>query len=262
MAFERITYEIEAGVALVTLTDPTTLNALSVAMAEEVAEAVSMASREARCLVVTGAGRGFSSGANLASGALPPGADGLADLGMSLEKTYNPLVSALRDLPIPIVTAVNGAAAGIGCSLALMGDIIIASESAYFLQAFRRIGLVPDGGATYHLPRMIGKARAMEMMLLGDKLPAAKALEWGLINRVVADGDLLAAAKVLALDLASGPTRALGMIRRLTWAALDNNWEDQLLAERRQQLIAGRTEDFIEGVQAFFQKRPAQFKGN
>jgi 2-(1,2-epoxy-1,2-dihydrophenyl)acetyl-CoA isomerase len=261
MAFAHITYEIETDVAQVTLNDPATLNALSVPMAAEVADAVNKAAREARCLVITGAGRAFSSGANLASGATASTADSLPDLGLSLERTYNPLITALRDLPIPYVAAVNGAAAGIGCSLALMGDIVVAGESAYFLQAFRRIGLVPDGSATYHLPRMIGKARAMEMMLLGDKISAAKALEWGLINRVVADADLLSAARTLAQDLASGPTKALGMIRRLTWAALDASWEEQLKAEREQQALAGRTADFFEGVQAFFQKRPAQFKG-
>jgi 2-(1,2-epoxy-1,2-dihydrophenyl)acetyl-CoA isomerase len=189
-------------------------------------------------------------------------ADGEPDLGGRLEQTFNPFVTMLRDLPIPYVTAVNGAAAGIGCSFALLGDLIVAGESAYFLQAFRRIGLVPDGSATYHLPRMIGRVRAMEMMLLGEKIPAATALQWGLINRCVPDAELLPTAKALALELANGPTKTLGAIRRLSWASLDNSWAEQIQAERVAQRDAGRTEDFREGVQAFFQKRPATFKGS
>jgi 2-(1,2-epoxy-1,2-dihydrophenyl)acetyl-CoA isomerase len=211
--------------------------------------------------VLTGEGRAFSSGANLASGPPPVDSDGQPDLGGRLEVTFNPFVSMLRDLPIPYVSAVNGAAAGIGCSFALLADLIVAGESAYFLQAFRRIGLVPDGSATYHLPRMIGRVRAMEMMLLGERLPARTALDWGLINRCVPDSELLKTAKALAAELANGPTKTLGMIRRLAWASLDNTWPEQLHAERQAQRNAGRTEDFREGVAAFFQKRPAAFKG-
>lgn len=254
-------YELENGVALITLSDPATLNAISVEMTAELETFFDRAASEARCIVLTGEGRGFSSGANLA-GSLPVADDGLPDLGGRLEKTFNPFVSKLRDLPVPYVTAVNGAAAGIGCSFALLGDLIVAGESAYFLQAFRRIGLVPDGSATYHLPRMIGRVRAMEMMLLGEKIPAKQAYEWGLVNRCVADADLLPTAKALALDLANGPTKSLAMIRRLAWASLDHSWEEQLQAERNAQKVAGRTEDFREGVQAFFDKRPAKFKGS
>jgi 2-(1,2-epoxy-1,2-dihydrophenyl)acetyl-CoA isomerase len=169
-------------------------------------------------------------------------------------------MTRLRDLPVPLVTAVNGAAAGVGCSFALMGDMIVAAESAYFLQAFRRIGLVPDGGSTYLLPRMIGRARAMEMMLLGERLPAKKALEWGLINRCVPDAELMPAAMAIALELSVGP-KALGMIRKLVWDSLDTEWADQLRAEAHTQTAAGKTEDFAEGVAAFLQKRPAVFKG-
>jgi len=161
---------------------------------------------------------------------------------------------------MPIVPAVNGAAAGVGCSLALMGDIIVAAESAYFLQAFRRIGLVPDGGSTYLLPRMIDRARAMEMALLGERVPAAKALEWGLINCVVADADLMDEARRLAVELANGP-KALGLIRKLMWQSLDAQWSDQLTHERQTQAIAGKTDDFLEGIAAFLQKRPARFAG-
>jgi len=255
-------YELEGGFALITLSDPATLNAISVEMTGELTAFFERATTEARCIVLTGEGRGFSSGANLASGTPPMDADGQPDLGGRLEATFNPFVTMLRDLPIPYVTAVNGAAAGIGCSFALLGDLIVAGESAYFLQAFRRIGLVPDGSATYHLPRMIGRVRAMEMMLLGEKIPAKTAFEWGLVNRCVPDADLLPTAKALALELASGPTKTLGAIRRLAWASLDNTWSEQLQAERQAQRSAGRTEDFREGVQAFFQKRPAKFTGN
>jgi len=255
-------YELEGGVALITLSDPATLNAISVEMTGELTTFFERAVGEARCVVLTGEGRGFSSGANLASGAPPVDADGQPDLGGRLEKTFNPFVTMLRDLPIPYVTAVNGAAAGIGCSFALLGDLIVAGESAYFLQAFRRIGLVPDGSATYHLPRMIGRARAMEMMLLGEKIPARTAFEWGLVNRCVPDTDLLPTAKALATELANGPTKTLAGIRRLAWASLDNTWSEQLQAERLAQREAGRTDDFREGVQAFFQKRPAKFTGS
>jgi 2-(1,2-epoxy-1,2-dihydrophenyl)acetyl-CoA isomerase len=254
-------YELENGVALIRLSDPATLNAISVEMTAELSALFERAAAEARCVVLTGEGRAFSSGANLASGAPPMDSDGLPDLGDPLEAAFNPFVTMLRNLPIPLVTAVNGPAAGIGCSFALLGDLIVAGESAYFLEAFCRIGLVPDGSATYHLPRMIGRARAMEMMLLGEKIPAKTAFEWGLINRCVPDGALMATAKALALELANGPTKTLGMIRRLAWASLDNDWSEQLQAERHAQHMAGRTEDFREGVQAFFQKRPANFKG-
>jgi 2-(1,2-epoxy-1,2-dihydrophenyl)acetyl-CoA isomerase len=254
-------YELHDGVALITLSDPATLNAIAVDMTEELTDLFKRATEDARCVVLTGEGRAFSSGANLASGAPPMDADGQPDLGGRLEQTFNPFVSMLRDLPIPYVTAVNGAAAGIGCSFALLGDLIVAGESAYFLQAFRRIGLVPDGSATYHLPRMIGRARAMEMMLLGERIGAKQAYEWGLVNRCVPDAELLATAKALALELASGP-KSLGLIRRLAWSSLDNTWDQQLQAERQAQRLAGHTEDFREGVQAFFQKRPANFKGS
>jgi 2-(1,2-epoxy-1,2-dihydrophenyl)acetyl-CoA isomerase len=254
-------YELENGVALITLSDPATLNAISVEMTGELDVFFDRAVEEARCIVLTGEGRGFSSGANLSSGAPPIAEDGLPDLGGRLEATFNPFVTKLRDLPIPYVTAVNGVAAGIGCSFALLGDLIVAGESAYFLQAFRRIGLVPDGSATYHLPRMIGRARAMEMMLLGEKIPAKQAYDWGLVNRCMPDAELLATAKTLAHELANGP-RSLGMIRRLAWASLDNTWEEQLQAERQTQKIAGRTDDCREGVLAFLQKRPASFTGS
>jgi 2-(1,2-epoxy-1,2-dihydrophenyl)acetyl-CoA isomerase len=266
MAYEKIRLETEGGAAVVTLSDPATLNAASPEVARELAHAfgaVAAGQVEARSVVLTGEGRGFCSGANLSAGATagrPMDADGKPDAGAALESVYNPLVTLLRDFPLPIVTAVNGPAAGIGCSLALLGDIVVAAESAYFLQAFRRIGLVPDGGSTWLLPRLVGKARAMEMMLLGDKIPAAKALDWGLVNRCVPDAELMPTALELARALAEGPA-SLGAIRRLVWDSLESDWIGQLHAERQAQRAAGKTEDFIEGVSAFLQKRPATFKG-
>ena len=266
MDYQKIKLSTEGGVATLTLSDPSTLNAAGMDLAGEMAHAFrSLAAGvvPARAVVVTGEGRGFCSGANLSGGG-PAGrqldVDGKPDAGSGLETVYNPLMMLMRDFPLPLVTAVNGAAAGIGCSIGLMGDIIVAGESAYFLQAFRRIGLVPDGGSTYLLPRMIGRARAMEMTLLGEKISAAKALEWGLINRCVPDAELMPTAVALARELASGP-KALGMIRRLMWEALDNDWATQLTAERNGQKAASKTDDFIEGVSAFLQKRQATFKG-
>ncbi len=265
-AYDKIRLEAQDGVAVITLSDPATLNAASPEVARELAlafGAVAAGQVEARAVILTGEGRGFCSGANLSAGATagrPMDPDGKPDAGAALESVYNPLMTLLRDFPLPIVTAVNGPAAGIGCSLALIGDIVVAADSAYFLQAFRRIGLVPDGGSTYLLPRLVGKARAMEMMLLGDKIPAATALDWGLINRCVADADLMPTALGLARTLAEGPV-SLGAIRRLVWDSLDADWIGQLHAERHAQRACGKSEDFIEGVSAFLQKRPAAFKG-
>lgn len=256
-----VRYALEDGVAVITMSDPSTMNAAGVDMAQELTAAFKKAAGEARAAVLTGEGRGFCSGANLSGGGpLARKTDEPLDAGAALETVYNPLVTMLRDLPIPFVTAVNGAAAGVGCSFALMGDLIVAGESSYFLQAFRRIGLVPDGGSTYLLPRMIGRARAMEMMLLGEKVPAKTALDWGMVNRCVSDADLLPTAKALAKELANGPA-SIAMIRRIAWSSLDNDWKDQLHLERLTQRDAGRTEDFVEGVTAFAQKRKAKFKG-
>lgn len=260
MAYTKVKYEVRDGVAQINLADPATLNAVDPTMVTELSDAFSRATREARCVVLTGEGRGFSSGANLTSGTRAVDETGQIDAGERLEAQYNPFMTTLRDLPIPFITAVNGPAAGIGCSFALMGDLIVAGESAYFLQAFRRIGLVPDGGSTYLLPRMTTRARAMEMMLLGDKISAKQALEWGLINRCVPDSDLLSTAHALAQELARGP-KALALIRQLVWDSLDADWRAQLHAERVTQRTAGRTSDFAEGVQAFVEKRQARFKG-
>lgn len=266
MKYEKLKVEVTDGVAVVTMSDPSTLNAAGLELGGEMLDVfkrIAHGSIEARAAVLTGEGRGFCSGANLSGGGAAGrelDVDGRPDAGRALETLYNPLVNQLRELPVPLVTAVNGAAAGVGCSFALLGDIIVASESAYFLQAFRRIGLVPDGGSTYLLPRLIGKARAMEMALLGEKIPAAKALDWGLINRCVPDADLMSTALGFAKELAAGP-HALGLIRNIMWDSLDAGWTEQLQAERQTQKLAGKTDDFVEGVSAFLQKRPAAFKG-
>ena len=265
MDFTKITYALADDVATITFNDPATMNACGIDTAEELARAFEQAGKQARAVILTGVGRGFCSGANLAStsgAAKSAESSGGFDAGAALDSHYNPLVSQIKDLPVPLVTAVNGAAAGVGCSIALLGDMIIAAESAYFLQAFRRIGLVPDGGSTYMLARAVGRSRAMEMMLLGEKVHAPQALEWGLINRVVSDDALMDEANSLARALASGPTKTLSMIRSMAWSALDNGWEAQLKLERELQRTAGRTNDFTEGVTAFFQKRPAAFTGS
>lgn len=260
---EKVRYELDGAVARIVMNDPATLNAVDPLMVREMTEAFAQAAREARCVLLTGEGRGFCSGANL-SGNDERAIDesGRIDAGDRLEKQYNPFILMLRDLPIPLVTAVNGAAAGIGCSFALMGDLVFAGESAYFLQAFRRIGLVPDGGSTFMLPRLVGRARALEMMLLGEKITARQAEAWGLIHRCVPDAELMQTAMTRAQELAKGPTRALGLIRKLAWDSIDNTLEEQLAAERRAQKQAGHSKDFIEGVSAFMQKRPAQFTGD
>ena len=265
MSYQKIKVSREGAVTVVTLSDPATMNAAGVDMAAELLQAFNEAvagDTPARAILLTGEGRGFCSGANLQAG---PGSrqldvDGKPDAGSALEIVYNPLVTYIREMAVPLVTAVNGAAAGVGCSLALLGDLIVAAESAYFLQAFRRIGLVPDGGSTYLLPRMIGKARAMEMALLGERISAATALEWGLVNRVAPDAELMTTAMGLAQALATGPA-SLGLSCQVLWASLDSDWAAQLHRERLAQKTAGKTEDFGEGVAAFLGKRPAAFKG-
>ena len=264
MAYTKIKVSEEGPVTVIAFADPATMNAAGVDTAQELTQAFDTATAEGsstRAIVLTGEGRGFCSGANLSGGAGSGAGGGVSgDAGSSLKTVYNPLVTKVRNLSVPLVTAVNGAAAGVGCSIALMGDMIVAAESAYFLQAFRRIGLIPDGGSTYLLPRMIGRARAMEMALLGERVPAAKALEWGMVNRVVPDAELMPTAMALANELARGPA-SLALIRQTIWDSLDTEWADQLTLEADRQSIAGRTEDFREGVTAFLQKRPAEFKG-
>jgi 2-(1,2-epoxy-1,2-dihydrophenyl)acetyl-CoA isomerase len=259
MTYEHIRLEQSpAAVATITIARPDRLNALSGQTLEELRAAVEESGRSgARCLLLTGEGRGFSSGADLGGdgGGLPE------DAGEALEKYYNPLVEAIFASPIPVVAAVNGPAAGAGCSLALAADIVIAARSAYFLQAFVNIGLIPDAGATWLLPRLAGRARAMEMMMLGERVSAEQALEWGMIARVVEDEHLASQAVLLATRLAQGPTVALGLIRKLARQAGHVPLSEALAAERVAQKAAGETQDFKSAVMAFLQKQQPRFEG-
>jgi 2-(1,2-epoxy-1,2-dihydrophenyl)acetyl-CoA isomerase len=256
---KNIQVEKRGNVVVISIDDPATLNALSLPLVSALDVALAIAQRESRAIVLTGTGRAFCSGANLNLGLDPNESN--YDAGSLLDSHFNPLMQRIRSLRIPIVTAVNGAAAGIGASIALAGDLIVAAKSAYFLQAFQRIGLVPDGGSAFLLTHATGKARAMEMMLLAEPISAPKALEWGLINRVVPDVELIDAALTLASQLASGPTLALGMIRRLGWEAMQTDFTNLLNLERELQREAGGTSDHREGIEAFREKRPARFSG-
>jgi 2-(1,2-epoxy-1,2-dihydrophenyl)acetyl-CoA isomerase len=261
MDFKSVSLDIVGNVATIRLNHPEVLNALSMDMIggiNQALDAVLEATPAVRCLVVTGAGRSFSSGANL-QGRNDPSKR--LDAGSTLETAFHPMLRRFRDLQIPLITAVNGPAAGAGMSLALMGDLILCARSTYFLQAFRRIGLVPDCGSTWLLPRLIGRARALELSLLGERLPAETALAWGLVNRVFDDEELMPEALRLAQQLADGPSVALGFIRQLYWESTDNSFEEQIDLECRMQRAAGATADFKEGVSAFLEKRPAKFQG-
>ena len=260
--YERISLDIDSlGIATLTFNHPEVMNAVGAQMLGELNDALlTLRDPESgvRCVLLTGNGRGFCAGANLQDGARRERKGGAGD---GLRSGYHPLLLGLRDLEVPIVTAVNGAAAGVGMSFAILGDIVCASEAAYFLQAFARIGLVPDGGSTYMLPRLVGWGRAMELSLLAERLPASEAKEWGLVNRLYPDNDaLLAGARQVAEQLARGP-RSLGLIRRLYWQSWNNSFEQQLDLEAQMQNIAGATVDHKEGVKAFLEKRDAKFTG-
>ena len=264
MEFERASLEIDGPLAILSLNHPQVLNAVSEEMLKGMTEALDALDARAgsnqriRCLMITGAGRAFSAGANLQERGEAP-LPGRA--GRVLETLYHPFLRRLRDLPYPLITAVNGVAAGAGMSIALMGDLVLCARSAYFLQAFRRIGLVPDCGSTWLLPRLIGRARAIELSLLGERLPAETALAWGLVNRVYDDDALMGAARKLAQELAVGPTVALGLIRRLYSESPENSFEQQIDLECRSQRQAATTTDSREGITAFLEKREAKFLG-
>lgn len=255
--YSTIAVAVDQNVGTITLNRPERLNALTPAMAGEIVDALyAFPALGVRAVLLNAAGKGFCSGTDLQTD------DGLPeDVGEILELHYNPAMEKIMASPLPMVAAVQGACAGIGCSLALACDFVIAAESAYFLQAFVNIGLIPDGGSTWLLPRLVGRARASEMMMLGERIPAGKAESWGLIYRAVADERLADEARALAVRLAGMPTLSLGLIRKGIGTSVDSSFADVLAMERRHQRDAGRSADFAEGVQAFLAKRPARFEG-
>ncbi len=262
MAYETILFEIADGVAKLTLNRPDRLNSFTVQMHGEVANALSAVEGDAgvRALLLTGAGRGFCAGQDLSDRAVAPGGDGV-DLGESLENRYNPLIRRLIALPKPVVCAVNGVAAGAGANIAFAADIVFAARSAKFIQSFSNIGLVPDSGGTWILPRLAGQARALGLALTGEPLSAEKAEAWGLIWRCVDDAELMAEAGRIAARLAAGPTRGFAAIK----SAMRKGWlaslDQQLDLERDLQRELGRSADYREGVAAFMEKRTPKFTG-
>jgi len=259
MAYEHILSERRGDVLVLTLNRPDRLNAAPPAMFDELREALG-ALDGARAVLFTGAGRAFCSGADVGSGALGSDNPGEATY-QALTNHYNRTIEAVADLGVPVVSAVRGPAAGIGCSLALAADFCVASETAYFLQAFVNIGLVPDGGASWMLPRLIGKARATEMMMLGERVLAAKAYDWGMIHKVTKDDSLDAEAFALAERLAAGPTVALGLMRRGLAHALEVDYATAMVREAENQRAARGSADSMEGGIAFLQKRKPAFRG-
>jgi 2-(1,2-epoxy-1,2-dihydrophenyl)acetyl-CoA isomerase len=256
-----VTLERREGELRITLNRPDSMNAWNKQLGADLLAAVEEAKQDdVRAVVVTGAGRAFSSGADLRAG-FDPTPEGYPDVQTVLHDVYHPIITGLRELPKPVVAAVNGPAVGIGCSLALAADLIVARESAYFLLAFVNIGLVPDGGSSLLLPERVGLARATEMAMLGERIPARKALEWGLVNRVTPDDELEGVVDELAARLAAGPTRAYAGIKRQLNAWLFARMAEQLELEASIQQQAAASGDFVEGVQAFLEKRPAAFSG-
>jgi len=262
MSYENILFSIDAGIARLTLNRPDRLNSFNEAMHVEVRDALDRVRDEpaARVMVLTGAGRGFCAGQDLSDRAVAPGEEPV-DLGDSIERNYKPLIVALRSLPLPVVCAVNGVAAGAGANIALACDIVIAARSASFIQAFAKIGLIPDSGGTYFLPRLVGAARAMGLALTGDKLSADDAAQWGLIWRCVDDGQLQPVVDKLLEQFARAPTRGLAAIKEALQAAEGNTLVEQLDLERDLQRVLGASDDYREGVAAFTAKRPPLFTG-
>jgi 2-(1,2-epoxy-1,2-dihydrophenyl)acetyl-CoA isomerase len=262
MSYEQIRFETADGIARITLNRPDRLNSFTTQMHGELRDALSRVATvgDARVLLLTGTGRGFCAGQDLSDRAVAPGAAPV-DLGASIAENYRPLVLTLRNLPLPVVCAVNGVAAGAGANVALACDIVVAAKSASFIQAFCRIGLVPDSGGTFFLPRLVGTARAMGLAMLGDKLPAEQAAAWGLIWKCVEDAELVATTDALLTQLAAAPTRGLAAIKRALHASAASTLEQQLDLERDTQRELGYSDDYREGVAAFLEKRPPRFTG-
>jgi 2-(1,2-epoxy-1,2-dihydrophenyl)acetyl-CoA isomerase len=262
MNYETIRFEGSGGIARLTLNRPDRLNSFNVAMHAEVREALEQvrADKTTRVLVITGAGRGFCAGQDLNDRAVAPGGEAV-DLGESIERYYKPLILTLAELPLPVIAAVNGVAAGAGANIALACDLVIAARSASFVQAFCKLGLVPDSGGTWNLPRLVGPARAMGLALLGEKLPAEQAAQWGLIWRCVEDAELAPAVDALARHFATAPTLGLARTKQAIRGASNRTLAAQLDIERDLQRELGYSADYAEGVAAFTQKRPPNFTG-
>ena len=254
--FETITFVVTDGVATITLNRPDVMNAMNAQMRADITAAVKRASSEARVVVITGAGKAFCSGQDLGGSA----AGGL-DVERVLRDEYEPMIHAMIDCPLPVIAAVNGPAAGAGANMALAADVVIATQSAYFMQAFARIGLIPDAGGTWVMPRSMGLAKAMGASLFADKISADDAAQMGLIWESIVDDDFSAQVAARAAHLASGPTEAYARIKKSLRASFENNLTDQLAVEATLQGEAGRTRDFKEGVSAFVEKRSAKFEG-
>ena len=263
MTYETIQFNIDKGIAVLTLNRPDRLNSFTQAMHREVRAALDQvqADKTVRVLLLTGAGRGFCAGQDLNDRAVEPGAPGV-DLGESVEKYYAPLVMTLRTLPMPVICAVNGVAAGAGANLALACDIVLAAKSASFIEAFSKLGLIPDTGGTWALPRLIGPARAMGLAMLGERLPAEKAEAWGLIWRCVPDDALMLEAMAMAEHFAAAPTKGLAYTKKAMLASSTNTLEQQLALEASMMRELGYSHDYREGVAAFIDKRQPQFQGN
>ncbi|MNM10304.1 1,2-epoxyphenylacetyl-CoA isomerase [compost metagenome] len=262
MDYQNIIAEEKNGVGYLTFNRPKALNSFNVDMHREVAEVLNLWTKnpDVRCVVISGEGRGFCAGQDLGDRVVDPNAEA-PDLGYSIETYYNPLIKTIVNMPKPVICAVNGVAAGAGANIALACDLVIAAKSANFVQAFCRLGLVPDSAGTWFLPRAIGHARAMGLTLLGDKLPAETAKEWGMIWDVVEDAELKTKVTELAERLAKQPTFGLSLIKKAIHQSSNNTFDEQMLLERDLQRIAGRSEDYREGVQAFMNKREPNFKG-
>jgi 2-(1,2-epoxy-1,2-dihydrophenyl)acetyl-CoA isomerase len=262
MSYQNILFQSEGGIARITLNRPDRLNSFTDAMHAELRDALEHVKGDdsLRVLLLTGAGRGFCAGQDLSEREVPPGMEPV-DIGATIERNYKPLVLTLQTLPMPVVCAVNGVAAGAGANVALACDIIVAAKSASFIQAFSRIGLLPDAGGTYFLPRLVGTARAMGLALTGDKLGAEQAAQWGLIWKCVEDSELSAAVEALLQQFAAAPTRALAATKEALRASAGNTLKAQLDVERDLQQMLGRSADFQEGVAAFRAKRPPRFTG-
>jgi len=262
MDFSTIQFSLADGVAKLIFDRPDRLNSFNPQMHEEVRHALTQIQEagDVRALLVSGNGRGFCAGQDLSDRNVAPGAE-MPDLGYSLETYYNPLIRTLRELPMPVICAVNGVAAGAGANIALACDIVIAGRSAKFIQAFAKIGLLPDSGGTWVLPRLVGHARAMGLAMLGEAVTAEQAADWGLIWQCVDDETLMPTAEKLAAHLATQPTRGLALIKQAINSSYTHTLDQQLDLERDLQREAGRTADYREGVTAFFEKRQPTFKG-